>query len=198
MAESGVSRGTSTRGRRSFRVQSAARRRRLSANPQAMPATVFMLQGRITMPWCRYPPLDRGDVRSKGSCTRVAREETWSGVRDVSISTILAARSVMTRSVSTPSCRAASSSRIPYTMPLAPESPTMMRFPAIAVRLAHLPGSIRGFGRRMSRHDALYANHPVPVFSYPGNAIEPGRYGTPGSRMAYRNEGLNEIRHESL
>ena len=93
------------------------------------------------MPWCRYPPLDRGDVRSKGSCTRVAREETWSGVRDVSISTILAARSVMTRSVSTPSCRAASSSRIPYTMPLLEKNhflPDLGAIPAEVLKSAKL------------------------------------------------------------
>jgi len=57
MGESGVSRAASTSGRFSFTHTSAARSSKLSANPQAIPATLFMLQGTTSMPSVRNVPL---------------------------------------------------------------------------------------------------------------------------------------------
>ena len=55
---SGVSRGTSTRRRRSLRTTSAALETRSSACACATAASVFIEQGAITMPSVRYEPLE--------------------------------------------------------------------------------------------------------------------------------------------
>ena len=69
MALRGVSRGTSTRGRNSFKVTSAARSRRFPAAPQAIPERVPMLQGTTSIPAVARPPLAMAAPMSLiGSC----------------------------------------------------------------------------------------------------------------------------------
>ena len=72
MAESGVSRTARTSGRRSLRVTSAARETRLCEKPVAMAASVFTVQGAITIPRVRNDPLDTAAARSFSACTSSA------------------------------------------------------------------------------------------------------------------------------
>ena len=60
----GVSRGTSTRVRRSLRMTSAHRSRRLPEFPAAMRERVPMLQGQITMASGAFEPLATGARKS--------------------------------------------------------------------------------------------------------------------------------------
>ena len=63
----GDSRVTSTSRRRSFRVTSAARVRRLSENPPAIEASVFIEQGTTAMPKVLKEPPEMGAARSSSS-----------------------------------------------------------------------------------------------------------------------------------
>ena len=64
IAESGVSRGTSTSGRRSFSMTSAARSIRLSARPPAIAPSVPMLQGQTTIASPGFEPDATGAYQS--------------------------------------------------------------------------------------------------------------------------------------
>ena len=65
----GVSRGTTTSGRFSLSMTSAARSTRLRDSPWAMPASVFIEHGTTTIPPQRWLPLAIGAPRSRLLCT---------------------------------------------------------------------------------------------------------------------------------
>ena len=64
IALSGVSRGTSTSGRRSLSITSAARSIKLSARPAASAPAVPMLQGQIAIASAGFDPEAMGESQS--------------------------------------------------------------------------------------------------------------------------------------
>ena len=70
IAESGVSRGTSTSGRRSFSITSAARSIRLSARPPAIAPSVPIVHGQIAIASAALEPEATGAIQS--SCPKTA------------------------------------------------------------------------------------------------------------------------------
>ncbi|CAM5639837.1 hypothetical protein SFUMM280S_01962 [Streptomyces fumanus] len=154
ISPSGVARGTSTSGRRSFSVTSAARPTRPSAYPARMPARVFMEQGTTTMPSVRNEPEEMVAPWSSGACATSASAATSRMVRPVSSSTVARAQRLATRCVST-SGRSArrSSSRTPKGAPVAPVIATINRTAPAPFR--SVPASSPLHARRRSWRGAV-------------------------------------------
>ena len=146
----GLSRGTRIRGRRSLRVTSAARCSRLVPAPVAMLARLLMEQGQTTMPSCCQEPLAGAAPRQAASWLTSARACRADGARPHSASSTAWAPGERMRWLST-SGRAARwrSRHRARGMPLAPLTPTMIRFikapwPYPPRRRASAAGSGRG------------------------------------------------------
>jgi len=143
MAESGVSLGTRTRGRRSFSMQSAALSMRLPETPVATLASVPIEHGQIIIAFTRAEPLAAEAVRSSyGRLLNLPfKERPFDARAAFMVSAGLSAQSrpsssfnrrkpvgEMMSSTSSPLERSSPMSLIPYRAPLAPVRAT--RYPA--------------------------------------------------------------------
>src|SRR5665811_2262499 len=93
-----------------------------------MAERLFMEQGATTMPAVKNDPEAIGAPMSPLSCTKLARASISSTWNPVSSLMTLRVDSVMTRWDSMPDRRRVSSRRTPYTVPEAPDMPTIRGF----------------------------------------------------------------------